>query len=110
MKVSACLAPAVLNRLLGMTLFGNSAPVVGSVMLMEPKSPPRISSVGTTAEYVELPEFPLRCRELSHPPKKKVLFCRIGPPILAPNWFWIFVPFLGLKNGRELSTVLRRNS
>ena len=34
----------------------------------------------------------------------------MGPPRLPPNWFWVFCPRLGLKNGRAFNFVLRRNS
>ena len=73
---------------MGIVLFGNGFPVAGSTISFDPKFPARWARVGTTIASVEMPaELALRCRELSQPPKKNVLFFLIAPPMLAPNWF-----------------------
>src|SRR3954454_10639639 len=94
----------------GMVLLGNGLPVAGSTMVFDPKFPERWATVGTTEAMVELPEFALRWRELSQPPKKNVRLRRIRPPRLPPNWFCVFSPSFALKNGRALKALLRRNS
>src|SRR6266567_3548652 len=51
-------------------------------------------------------------RELCQEPKKKVLSLRIGPPRVAPNWFWMKrgLPPAGWKYGVASRAELRRNS
>ena len=89
---------------------GNGWPVEGSVIRFEPKFPVRWLSVGTMRMMDALLEFAFNCRELSQPPKKKVRSRNTRPAALPPNWFWLFFPRTGLKNGRAFNSVLRRNS
>src|ERR1051326_3576767 len=66
-------------------LHTNVLPVAGSVgMVLEAlKFPVRSSAVGTMALFRnEL----VVCRRPDHEKKKKVLSCRIGPPMVAPYW------------------------
>src|SRR5437868_5801258 len=51
-----------------------------------------------------------RVRSDSQEAKKKVLSFRIGPPILAPNWFRLKGGTERAKKLRESNTLLRRNS
>src|SRR5262245_39762914 len=69
-------------RLAGIWLFGNGEPDSGSIIVDRPvKLPARIAAVGMNKVYV----VGRRSRSPSKPPKKKVLFLMIGPPIMAPN-------------------------
>src|SRR5262249_55288446 len=54
----------------------------------------------------------LPSRELCQLPQKKVLFLMMGPPMVAPNWFWMNEawPPDGWKYGVASSFELRRNS
>src|SRR5262245_20513798 len=69
-----------LNRFVGMVLFGNGCPVVGSVAALR-RIPMRSLSVGTEARRV----VPIFARPPSYAAKKNVLSFLIGPPNVAPN-------------------------
>src|SRR5215467_2049305 len=72
---------ALENRFAGIWLFGNWAPLRGSVILVEPKLP--ASSDGLIAK--ELNNCSVRMRVSSKLVKKNIMSFLIGPPALPPN-------------------------
>ena len=89
---------------------GNAWPVSGSrtAVRVEEKSPARSAAVSGKAA---VDSDPGRTRRLSHEPKMNSLSLRMGPPAVAPNWFWINCGFTdGAKKFRAFSLWLRRNS
>src|SRR5262249_36671891 len=79
-----------------------------TAILDDEKLPVRSSPVSGKAL---VPSEAGRTRSPSYDAKKNTLSCRIGPPAVPPNWFWINCGFSeGAKKFRALSFWFRRNS
>src|SRR5882757_69773 len=83
-------------RFAGITLFGNCARVHGPLAQLVDcgskiptpnalKSPPRAAAVGIDTSVGAVP---VRYRNPSYDPKKKMRFLLIGPPTFTPYSFW----------------------
>ncbi len=67
-----------------MVLFGYGIFVTGS-LTFPGKIPCRMAAVGTVA----ICGAAFTSRDLCQAPKKNVRFLTMGPPSVAPNWFWM---------------------
>src|SRR5262249_12447656 len=103
------LSAVLSKRSIGIRPLPNGCFVVGSVGtgFDAVKLPARSSAVGTTPLF----RFWLViCRSPPYVPKKNVLFLRIGPPNVPPNWLRCSGVAAGKPHGAAFRFVFRRNS